>query len=249
MIPNVFHYIFGLEKDFGGKPFSFVHFLAIKSAYEINKPDNIFFYYRYEPSGKWWEKCKEMVTLMQVEPPRSIFGNRLYHYAHQADILRLEILLKHGGIYLDMDVLCLKSFRPLLNYDFVMGKQGDRGLCNAVILSQPDSEFLKVWHDNYRSFASKGVDEFWDDHSVVLPLRLAEEHPSWIHVENEKTFFWPSYTHPEILWDNVETDFSESFCIHLWERMLWNKYLRYLSPKDIKKGNSNFAKLCKQFLL
>jgi hypothetical protein len=35
-----------------------VHYLAVKSAYDINKPDKIFLYYTFEPSGEWWEKDK-----------------------------------------------------------------------------------------------------------------------------------------------------------------------------------------------
>jgi len=38
MIPNIFHFCYGFTKDFGGKPFSLVHYLALKSAYEINRP-------------------------------------------------------------------------------------------------------------------------------------------------------------------------------------------------------------------
>ena len=47
MIPNIFHFIFGLTEDFGGKPFNIIHYLAIKSAYDLNNPDSINFYYKY----------------------------------------------------------------------------------------------------------------------------------------------------------------------------------------------------------
>ena len=39
-----------------------------------------------------------------------IFNNKLTRYAHKADIIRLQKLLEHGGIYLDIDVLTNKSF-------------------------------------------------------------------------------------------------------------------------------------------
>ena len=32
-IPNVFHFAFEFQSDFGGKPFGLVHYLAIKSAW------------------------------------------------------------------------------------------------------------------------------------------------------------------------------------------------------------------------
>ena len=49
MIPNIIHFIYGLDPSFGGKPFMLFHYLAIKSAYEVNKPDKIYFVYAYEP--------------------------------------------------------------------------------------------------------------------------------------------------------------------------------------------------------
>lgn len=92
------------------------------------------------PTGEWWERAKKFVTPIEVSVPRKIYGNKLYHYAHQTDVLRILILLKFGGIYLGIDTVCIKPFRPLLSFDCVMGKQlfinKKYGLCNAVILAQ-----------------------------------------------------------------------------------------------------------------
>ena len=35
-------------------------------------------------------------------------------YAQQADVLRYEVLLEHGGVYVDTDFECLRSLEPLL---------------------------------------------------------------------------------------------------------------------------------------
>ena len=58
MIPNIIHFIVGLEEKFGNAPFSLIHFLAILSAKKVNNPEKIYFHYAYEPEGKWWEKAK-----------------------------------------------------------------------------------------------------------------------------------------------------------------------------------------------
>ena len=39
MIPNIFHFVFGMAPDFGGKPFSLVHYLSVKSALTLNQPE------------------------------------------------------------------------------------------------------------------------------------------------------------------------------------------------------------------
>lgn len=38
-----------------------------------------------------------------------IFGRKVDHYAHKADVLRLEVLRDYGGIYLDTDILVIKG--------------------------------------------------------------------------------------------------------------------------------------------
>ena len=44
---------------------------------------------------------KELVILKKIIPKNEIFGNKLNHYAHKADVARLEILKNYGGIYLE----------------------------------------------------------------------------------------------------------------------------------------------------
>jgi mannosyltransferase OCH1-like enzyme len=40
--------------------------------------------------------------------------DRLRHPAERSDILRLELLWRHGGVYLDVDLECLRPIEPLL---------------------------------------------------------------------------------------------------------------------------------------
>jgi len=176
-IPNILHFIYGFKEQ--NEEFELYKYLSIKSAHDLNKPDKIYFYYYNEPFGYWWNKIKEYLTLIKVIPPTEIYGNKLYHYAHQADVIRLQKLIEHGGIYLDIDTICLKSFSDLLHYDFVMGRQTNcdntetYGLCNAVVLSAPNSEFAQKWLETYKTFRSTGRDFYWDEHSVLKPLLLS----------------------------------------------------------------------------
>ena len=256
-IPNNIHIIYGLAKDFGwgeyehfvsevGKhmkrpaadSFNIMRYLAIKSAHDVNKPDNIFFYYCYEPYGEWWERAKKYITPIKVEAPKEIFGNPIKSYAHQADVIRLQLLIEEGGIYLDSDTLCLKPLTPLLeDGGFVMGQEGNEAkLCNAVMLSEKGSEFAKEWLSRYVDFD----DDNWAGHSIELPYRLSKEYPDLIRVMNNKAFTWPLYHSEHLRWfyrngvsyvpcdysDGVvstmggtlktDEDFSESYVIHLW---------------------------------
>ena len=105
MIPNILHFVFGMAPDFGGKPFSLVHYLSVKSAVELNKPSTAYFHFQYEPAGEWWEKAKPFLTLNKIVAPDTFMGSSLYHVAHKADVVRLQVLKESGGIYLDLDTI------------------------------------------------------------------------------------------------------------------------------------------------
>lgn len=192
VIPNHIHFIFGLHPNFGGKPFSFVHYLAVRSAVVVNKPDRITIHFRHEPSGPWWERIKPRVNCSRIV----MTSGRSLHFAHEADLLRLEILMSEGGIYLDADTFCINPFTPLRHYNTVLGVEPNSGLCNAVILAERNSEFIREWLTHYESFDGS----VWNYHSVKLPYKLALNHPAWIHVEDHYAFFFPSYDDPMCQW-------------------------------------------------
>lgn len=58
-IPPIVHYVFGMTKDFGNKPFGFIQFVAMNSAIENIKPQKIMFWYLFLPSGWWFNKIQE----------------------------------------------------------------------------------------------------------------------------------------------------------------------------------------------
>jgi len=245
-IPNEFHFVFGLAEDFGGKPFCFIHYLAIVMCHEVNRPERINFYYAFEPTGVWWRRARKYLNPIRISPPKEIFGNALSHPAHMSDVVRLEVLLKTGGIYLDIDVLCLRPFTPLRDFDVVLGEELNVGLCNAVILAKPGSSFLKRWLGEYRTFSSKE----WNTHSVQLPKLLADRYPDEIHVVDHTNFFWPTYRE-----DQLKSFFlgsgshycDHSYCVHLWETFTWFG-LKDIQPEDLLQGQSEFALLTKQYV-
>ena len=64
---------------------------------------------------------------------------------------------------MDMDVITVRPFAPLMmNHEFVMGQEGPNGvygLCNAVMLSAPNSSFVRLWIDHYAEVCARHVIE------------------------------------------------------------------------------------------
>lgn len=121
-IPKIVHFVYGLR---GPDPtLDLIHYIAIKAAHDTIKPDKIMFHYHYMPIGELFEKAKPMLTLRHVPLVEQVFGRPVSHYAHRADVVRLEALMEFGGIYFDLDLIALKPVDHLLENEFVMAQEG-----------------------------------------------------------------------------------------------------------------------------
>jgi hypothetical protein len=277
MIPNIFHFVFGMAADFGGRPFSLSHYLAVKSAVDINKPDKVFFHHEFEPSGEWWEKAKPLLTLNKIKAPDNFLGRPLYHVAHKADVVRLQALKETGGIYLDLDTICRKPLHELFHHSFIIGQelkaayipknwrqkikhavkgkiQGKQkeeiaGLCNAALLAEKNSEFVNLWLNSYDSFRSEGRDKYWNEHSVIVPVKLAASNPDKITLLGPYAFHYPLYDKPGLqsMFEKV-TAFPEAYLHHLWESFSWDSYLKNLTVKDIFEKDTTYNCIARKFL-
>jgi Glycosyltransferase sugar-binding region containing DXD motif len=254
-IPKILHYCFGMDPSFGGKPWSLVHYVCVKSAIERIKPAQAYIYYEYEPTGAWWQQTQKMLTSVKINAPRQIFGNPLQHVAHRADIVRLEALIRQGGIYLDTDVLVHQPFDHLLKNSVVMGEEGinaEYGLANAVIMAEPGAPFLKRWYEEYRSFRYKGEDEYWNEHSVRIPLALSKLHQNEVRVLPHTAFYWPLWTdeHLKLIYGSPAASVERSWLAnHLWESKAWEPYLEGLTPDKVREIDSNFHSWARPFLV
>lgn len=279
MVPNIFHFVFGMAPDFGGKPFSLAHYLSVKSSVELNKPISAIFHYQYEPTGEWWEKAKPLLTLNKINAPDSIMGNPLQHVAHKADVVRLRALQETGGIYLDLDTVSVKPLTPLLQHSFAIGQelkpaytpknfrqkikhslktklglaknteQDATGLCNAVLISEPNSFFINKWLEEYKSFRSQGRDKYWNEHSVLVPLQLAQQYPEHITKLGPYVFHYPLYDKAGLkaMFEEVNA-FPEACLHHLWESFSWNDYLSLLTPAKIREEDTTYNLIARRFL-
>ena len=121
-IPNIIHYVYGLKKQ--TSQFPFVYYISILSNIIINKPNKIYFHYQYLPYGKWWDNIKKYLSLNYINCTELYWKDKkIVKYAHKADKIRMDILYKYGGIYMDIDTISYKSYKHLLNNEFIIGLQ------------------------------------------------------------------------------------------------------------------------------
>ena len=84
-------------------------------------------------------------TLHYREPPQQIFNQTIMHIYHKGDVAKMQILMEYGGIYLDYDVIVLRSLDELRRFPYTVGKEKGDKFNAGVILAHKDSLFLKLW--------------------------------------------------------------------------------------------------------
>lgn len=243
MIPNRFHFVFGLKPQ--SHPFHLIHYLCLASCLGVNAPEAVYLYYHYEPHGRYWDLIRDRLIPIQI--PSVTFIDRFrytdgsvarYRYAHAADFVRLEKLLGHGGIYADMDTLFVNPIpRALYDKSFVIGRedhvydthtrQWRPSLCNAFLMAERNAPFGTLWLNQFQS----AFDGTWSNHSTLLPHTLAEQHPDLVHIEPPRTFYKHMWTRAGLhtLLEGLDLDNAGVVSFHLWAHLWWSRWRRDFS--------------------
>ncbi|EJU03627.1 hypothetical protein DACRYDRAFT_21152, partial [Dacryopinax primogenitus] len=220
------------------------------------------------PHGPWWNLIEPYVTLSPVEPPEEVYGRPVRLYAHKADVVRMQVMLQLGGVYLDQDAFVLRSFERagIFTQSTVLAMEADPyakqwewepgGLCNAIIVSRPEAPFLQRWFSTYSTFNETGHE--WAEHSVAMPWELALTYPQEVTVLNSRAMFYPLWNKDDVRlvhepsapgpkgggWDFYE---SRQLAYHAWESVSM-PYLEKLTPAIVAKGASSFTRMVQAFM-
>ena len=83
------------------------------------------------------------------EAVTALYGGYL-HDIQRIDLMRLLVLYRFGGVYADVDLLCLRPIDELLaGHSFYICREKEASLsyCNALIASRAEHPLLpKIWH-------------------------------------------------------------------------------------------------------
>ena len=220
-IPNIIHFIY-LNREIK-TPFLFVHYLSILSAKLVNNPEKIYFYYHAELYGEWWDRIKPFLTLEKIDLPTTIGHKAITKYEHMADVTKLNKLIERGGVYFDIDTISYRPYKDLLDNDSVLcWERYPNMICNAVIFAKPNSDFLKMWLQQYPAhFVTDG----WSEASVFLPASLYKwcvqnDYMAAVKVLDSDYFFQPTHYDWKKIFEFPGIDIPDHLItLHLWEQM------------------------------
>ena len=129
--------------------------------------------------------------------------------AHRADYIRVYVICKYGGIWLDSDVLVLDKLDDLFNIinqkDGFFIKQNNTELWNGVFGSKPNTNFMIEWLKQINTvLQNKKSNIDWTEIGNDLQKNIEINHPNFLN--NYKIFNGLDNMYP-INWDNCEEEF------------------------------------------
>lgn len=280
-IPNVVHFLYIFKEPLAqarGIQFDFVNYLAVRSAKISLRPDEIQLHYAilsssgnsvnsklHPVTNPWIRRLRADVRLVEhkIENP---YGESMHRIE---DLMRLQILLDNGGIFLDADSFALRPFASLLHpagsHDAVLGYEGGNryGMRNAVMVARRNSTFINDWLEEY---IHGPVRLQSPSKSVMLPKELAAKKPGALCALSPGAFFWPTWTWRHVDWMHEELGEGEAehwereiernggalfhgqLAYHAWSQAARERYLWRLNPEVVRRKNTRFNLLVRRFM-
>jgi glycosyltransferase involved in cell wall biosynthesis len=271
MVPNVAHFVFGLAEQ--EEPFHLLHFLSIESCLRVLRPETIYFHHKHLPWGPYWDEIAPALTLVETDLVDEVAAADYsrghvpdrYRYAHHADFIRLDALIEHGGVYVDIDTIFVRDVPAELRAaPFVIGREppvrdeqtgaSRPSLCNALLISERGAPFARAWRDQMAS----ELNGTWSNHSGFLAERLSRELPHQVRVEPEATFFPFRADRGGIaaIFDEDHPVPRSTVSVHLWAHLWWDRarqdftrvHAGWLNPSVIRRAETTFGRLARPYL-
>ena len=249
LVPKVIHFIYPVWEN--TRPLSYVNYVAVALARKHHPDYTIKFWVSGTPvQNENWDKIQQLVEIHPFESPTHWKGIKIQWPQYSSDIARLQILDHEGGIYMDTDMLCLKPLDNLIGNKLIMSweDQSMKSISNAMILSPPNNNFLKIWLGGIGD-AMKGV---WAEGGVVLPATIWDNGTDYLRQDSDiilpknfcpldlsrKWLFDPYYA------NTAEALSKDSYAIHVFETY-WRDIIKDITPEWCNAIDCLFSRISK----
>ncbi len=221
IVPNYVHFLrYGDQL----RNVNFMDAVCILSAFKNQIPDKIFFHTNLPQfEGKYWEallkvpKFNDTIEFVYIEPVESIFGQRLHNWYklwHGSDILRIDILKRFGGIFIDNDVYVVKKMDEFRKFEMVVEIADFKSFGTMTLVAHKDARFLRLWLDSYKQYYG----HLWYYNAGEKPkIEILNVRPELVHDAHDK--FGVRDLRPELFIQKWK-DWKSQFTIHTLIRHL-----------------------------
>ncbi|XP_075229804.1 uncharacterized protein LOC142329264 [Lycorma delicatula] len=248
IVPNYVHF---LRMGSKMKKIKFIDAVVMLAAFKKQRPDKIFVHTDLETfTGDYWKYLlndvpgfRDVIVLVKTELPKSIFNQTFskdYHFYHSSDVLRINILLKYGGIFLDNDSFMVKSLDPFRRFEMALGWDDGEFLGTQVLVAHRRARFLRLWLDSYKDHY---YPDLWYFNAGEWPtVSILWARPELVH--RVRLLFGVHDLRNELFTTRWK-DWRDQFSIHLLTRHL--KFLMKSCDIDYKDENDLTESFVKKY--
>ncbi|WP_299522915.1 glycosyltransferase family 32 protein [Winogradskyella sp.] len=195
MIPKIIHYCW-----FGGKAKTDVALKCIES------------WKTYAPDFEIKEWNEYNSKPFQNKFYKDAFRKK--RFAFVADTVRVSVLYKYGGIYMDLDMLLLKPIDHLLSYQFFSAYEVKNRIAFGFFGGVSGHRFFKTMHKFYES-------NHFNQFSLPVITHTFSEAIHQNTLYSDECILEPEYFYP-LTYENRLEDYksfltSKSIAVHLWD--------------------------------
>lgn len=239
-IPKIIHFIYPWTDK--TREWSLINTLSVLSAIK-HYPDHEIRIWTNSPTRVPMLPVKKIICQLTTH----VGGVEIVWPQYVSDIMRLQILLEHGGIYMDTDIINLRPFKPYEDgiLSFCWETPNCDSICNAFMATPPGNEFIKTWLDRMPAAMSHPT---WAYGGVVLPFEMTQE-PSlhWHYNPLSHRFFCPLDLSKNWMFDPAMKEAAKylignSYAIHVFETY-WRDIIKDITPEWIEKNDCLFSEL------
>ena len=165
-----------------------------------------------------------------------LYGHKVTHNddPYLSYISYFFLFSDNGGIYLDTDVLVLKSLATLRRHPTTMVPSLANTISNGFIITRQNSPYLCLLQHNYFDYQP----ESFRLNSVLATKKLYDLYPWMVHLGKTEAFFNPSWTNrTQLITDHV--DWSNNYLMHIWTRGIGADIP--INPKQIRHMNNTLG--------
>jgi hypothetical protein len=161
-------------------------------------------------------------------------------WAYLSDYVRLQVLAKEGGVYLDTDVELLKPLNIFIDGSFHIGYMHNCALGTAVMISPPKHPLVSRLIDQYRKLpANNGV----NNNAILTEFFL--KHVGGFLLTGKSWSSPNMRVHPKTWFEQPTLCAQGGYAVHLFSRT-WDNSLRSASHTRVPLSWSVFV--CKRWM-